>query len=74
MKGLLPVSLISIILLAGCTQSYKAPEEQKPLAAAQEAGVITGTTVEVTQTNETSGVKTYQVHIGEGVGIKEGPG
>ena len=74
MKGLLAVSLVSIILLAGCTKSYEAPGESAPLATGEGPQITSTPTVEVTRANETIGAKAYHVNIGQGVGVREGSG
>ena len=51
------------------------PETKSTQETASEVGVTTGTVVEIKQTPEQStGPKTFQVTVTQGIGIKEGSG
>ena len=81
MKALVTFSIISLILLSGCTKQVetKEPSETTPTTAGQQSvqqSVVTEhATVEVTKASEEpSSTKTYQVNIVQGIGIREGSG
>ena len=69
------LSLISIILLSGCTAKVAGTEpSQTPAQIEQQAEITEGTTVEITKASESTGSKTYQVNVVQGIGVREGPG
>jgi hypothetical protein len=85
MKALLSLSLILIVILAGCAKEDSDSDTVQPLPKIPSTivpdvteetppseQITTGTSVEVTKISEESTPKTYNVIVGEGLGIREG--
>lgn len=77
MKALVALSIISLILLSGCTKQTieKEPSETAAQQTTQQTEVTERTMVDVTKiSEESSAPKTYHVNIIQGIGVREGSG